>query len=49
MTDWNQRSAFEDWAWSLNPASKFARPKMTSILLNGKGILQLLKLSNNIG
>ncbi|KAF2201861.1 hypothetical protein GQ43DRAFT_431250 [Delitschia confertaspora ATCC 74209] len=35
MTDWNQRSAFQDWAWSLNPKGK--RPKMTSILLNGNG------------
>lgn len=37
MTDWNQRSAFQDWAWSLDPASNFARPRMTSILLNGTG------------
>ncbi|KAF2261560.1 hypothetical protein CC78DRAFT_561712 [Lojkania enalia] len=34
MTDWNQRSAFEDWAWSLGRA----RPKMSSILLNGHGV-----------
>ncbi len=35
MTDWNHRSAFEDWAWSLQPLG--TRPKMTNILLNGKG------------
>jgi len=34
MADWNHRSAFEDWAWYL--AEKTV-PKMTSILLNGKG------------
>ena len=33
MTDWNHRSAFEDWAW--NPS--FGAPNMTNILLNGKG------------
>lgn len=38
MTDWNQRSAFEDWAWSIDKRSGFKRPKMTSILLNGTGI-----------
>ncbi|KAI9845232.1 MAG: hypothetical protein M1837_004987 [Sclerophora amabilis] len=35
MTDWNHRSAFEDWSWSLQP--KQSRPEMTNILLNGKG------------
>ncbi|KAN0068546.1 Multicopper oxidase domain containing protein [Elaphomyces granulatus] len=34
MTDWNQRSAFEDWSWTLEHNT---RPNMTSILLNGKG------------
>ncbi|KAL9100135.1 MAG: hypothetical protein Q9163_004451 [Psora crenata] len=34
MTDWNHRSAFEDWAWG---QSGHALPKMTNILLNGKG------------
>lgn len=38
MTDWNQRSAFEDWAWSLDKSAGFPRPQMTSVLLNGKGI-----------
>ena len=33
MTDWNHRSAFEDW--SLAP--DFGAPDMTNILLNGKG------------
>ncbi|KAG8532519.1 uncharacterized protein KY384_002396 [Bacidia gigantensis] len=31
MTDWNHRSAFEDWPILKGP------PKMTNILLNGKG------------
>ncbi len=35
MTDWNHRSAFEDWAWSIRPGG--TRPEMTSILLNGIG------------
>ena len=35
MTDWNHRSAFEDWAWSLQPGRGL--PAMTNILLNGKG------------
>jgi FtsP/CotA-like multicopper oxidase with cupredoxin domain len=35
MTDWNHRSAFEDWAASIQPNG--TRPKMTSILLNGIG------------
>jgi FtsP/CotA-like multicopper oxidase with cupredoxin domain len=38
MTDWNQRSAFQDWAWSVDNKSGFAPPKMTSILLNGEGV-----------
>ncbi|KAL8823326.1 MAG: hypothetical protein Q9191_005957 [Dirinaria sp. TL-2023a] len=33
MTDWNHRSAFEDWAW----AHTRTPPLMTNILLNGKG------------
>ena len=33
MTDWNHRSAFEDWAWQ----PEFGAPSMTNILLNGKG------------
>lgn len=37
MTDWNHRSAFEDWSYSLLPGKK--RPMMTNILLNGLGIL----------
>lgn len=39
MTDWNHRSAFEDWSYSLLPGKD--RPKMTNILLNGKGKLLL--------
>ncbi|KAI9658733.1 MAG: hypothetical protein M1821_002293 [Bathelium mastoideum] len=35
MTDWNHRSAFEDWSYSLPPGRP--RPLMTNILLNGKG------------
>ena len=35
MTDWNHRSAFEDWSWSLQPGNN--RPLMTNILLNGIG------------
>ena len=35
MTDWNHRSAFEDWSWSRQPEGKL--PQMTNILLNGKG------------
>ncbi|KAF2187676.1 multicopper oxidase [Zopfia rhizophila CBS 207.26] len=38
MTDWNQRSAFEDWAWTLDNITEGRRPRMTSILLNGTGI-----------
>jgi hypothetical protein len=34
ITDWNQRSAFQDWAWSIEGHD---RPLMTSVLLNGKG------------
>ncbi len=34
MTDWNHRSAFQDWAYS--PISG-GPPPMTNILLNGKG------------
>lgn len=36
MTDWNHRSAFEDWSYSLQPGN--GRPLMTNILLNGLGI-----------
>ena len=36
MTDFNHRSAFEDWAWSIQPNGR--RPNMTSILLNGIGM-----------
>jgi FtsP/CotA-like multicopper oxidase with cupredoxin domain len=41
MTDWNHRSAFEDWAYNLkqtqaNPQTPPIR--MTSILLNGQGM-----------
>ena len=35
MTDWNHRSAFQDWSYSLPPGRP--RPLMTNILLNGKG------------
>ena len=33
MTDWNHRSAFEDWSYSIQPGN--SRPLMTNILLNG--------------
>ena len=33
MTDWNHRSAFQEWALRPN----FGAPTMTNILLNGKG------------
>ena len=36
MTDWNHRSAFQDWAWNLRPEATGPIP-MTNILLNGKG------------
>ena len=35
MTDWNHRSAFEDWSYSIQPGH--SRPNMTNILLNGLG------------
>ena len=35
MTDWNHRSAFQDWSYSLQPGNN--RPLMTNILLNGQG------------
>lgn len=35
MTDWNHRSAFEDWSYSLQPGK--SRPLMTNIFLNGQG------------
>ncbi|KAF2002221.1 multicopper oxidase [Amniculicola lignicola CBS 123094] len=38
MTDWNQRSAFEDWGYTQIVKNGTVRPKMTSILLNGHGI-----------
>ena len=41
MTDWNHRSAFEDWAYSIN--TNGAPPSMTNILLNGKGRYNLSK------
>ncbi|KAI9892924.1 MAG: hypothetical protein M1814_001083 [Vezdaea aestivalis] len=34
MTDWNHRSAFQDWSYSVPQRQ---RPKMTNILINGKG------------
>ncbi|KAF2201219.1 hypothetical protein GQ43DRAFT_471972 [Delitschia confertaspora ATCC 74209] len=34
MTDWNHRSAFQDWSYSI---LSNRLPRMTSILLNGKG------------
>ena len=40
ITDWNHRSAYEDWSYSLAPNK--GRPMMTNILLNGKGNLSLL-------
>lgn len=42
MTDWNQRSGFEDFAWTLDKGSGFFPPKMNSILLNGHGMIPYL-------
>ncbi|KAJ4301509.1 hypothetical protein N0V90_003602 [Kalmusia sp. IMI 367209] len=40
MTDWNQRSAFQDFSWSV--ATNTSRPPpMNSILLNGTGLAPL--------
>lgn len=38
MTDWNHRSAFEDWSYSLQPGND--TPNMTNILLNGQGLVR---------
>ena len=46
MTDWNHRSAFEDWSYSLLPGK--SRPKMTNILLNGLGVLNQSQTSQNL-
>lgn len=40
MTDWNHRSAFEDWSYSIQPGN--GRPLMTNILLNGQGTVSTL-------
>ena len=47
MTDWNHRSAFQDWAASLQPGG--SRPNMTSILLNGKGEPHVLNMMITLG
>ena len=47
MTDWNHRSAFEDWSWSRQPGNSL--PDMTNILLNGKGRYNNLDLDHPIG
>ena len=35
ITDWNHRSAFQDWQLELVPRPGF--PKMNSVLINGHG------------
>ena len=47
MTDWNHRSAFEDWSWSLRVNG--SRPNMTNILLNGKGRFDTMDPTRPIG
>ncbi|KAL9116976.1 MAG: hypothetical protein Q9187_006494 [Circinaria calcarea] len=42
MTDWNHRSAFTDFYQELVPGA--GPPNMTSILLNGRGIMMLVSL-----